>query len=164
MMERELCVRLMTSGNSAYWQVFDFYMWLCLALEQRNIYVIPEWLTFFVEHGTNISSASQDSYIRQHNELIHIYYHLFKSMEAATFQQIFHGHFKNPLAATKEELLCEKFFLLMNHSTPAGKLAAMLFYYDTYRNPEFPRCLREKYDYSAVDFMKFEKTVACVRV
>jgi glycosyltransferase involved in cell wall biosynthesis len=162
MIERELCVRMFYSIGMAYWQVADFYIWQCMALEGKHIYIVPEALTYHLRHDGNMSATTHEVSIREHNETLHASYHLIKNMDTASFKRIFHEDFQNPHADTEEELRCEKFFLLMTHGHPSKKMAAMLLFYDEYKNVEFAECLLKKYNFKLTDFVEFEKTVTCV--
>jgi hypothetical protein len=43
-------------------------------------------------------------------------------------------------------------------------MAAILLYFEGCKNPEFSKCLLEKYGYSQMDFIEFEKTITCLDV
>lgn len=101
--------------NPAYRQAHDFDYWIRIA-KKYPIFVIEENLTImrrFLSSSTlNTSSTTESDTTRYLNEYLLIRNHFFENMDTELFVRTFHSYFRNPHAATPEELLCEQAFLL----------------------------------------------------
>ena len=103
--------------NLAYMQSHDFDYWVRIA-KKYPIYVMQERLLAmrrFIHENSEVENNSKTygpNVIRYENEAANIKRHFFEDMEDELFIRTFRQDFKNPESNTKEELECEKIFLL----------------------------------------------------
>ena len=99
--------------NIAYRQLHDFDYWVRIA-KKYPMAVIAEKLVGIrrYENETNNSNTSEINATRSYNEYIDIRKHFFDDMSDELFKRTFGKYFRNSDAESKEELECEKAFLL----------------------------------------------------
>ena len=73
-------------------------------------------------------------------------------MEEVFFVETFSGCFLNKEASTKEELMCEKYFLLLSHWCQFVQYGAFAMLADCY--DEIGECLLEKYNYNVKEYRR----------
>jgi len=142
--------------NGAYRQLPDFEYWVRIC-SKYEIYIIPEVL---VNHRrttgkTLNTSANSYSNINRHcSEIINILSMILIELDDNSFLNSFKNNFKNKNAFTKEELICERYFLLMNNSLSGNilKSQASQYFMNNYRNDAIASCFEDKYNYSLNDF------------
>lgn len=142
----------------AYRQLHDFDYWVRIA-KQYKIYVIQERLIavrrFVDKQQTqkNASASSEKNDTRVYNEFMDIRARFFEGMSDEIFVKGFGGDFRCLDSHTKEELECEKAFLLCclqrgeRGTAPAGiaKLAELL------EKENMRALLKEKYYFNVKD-------------
>ncbi len=142
----------------AYRQLHDFDYWIRIA-KHYKIYVIQERLIavrrFMKEEQKykNASAVSEKNDTRVFNEFMDIRAHFFEEISDELFVEGFQEDFRCKDSFTREELECEKAFLLCsphkgwNGISPAGleKLAQLL------EEEKMRILLREKYHFSVKD-------------
>lgn len=142
----------------AYRQLHDFDYWIRIA-KHYKIYVIQERLIavrrFMKEEQKykNASAVSEKNDTRVFNEFMDIRAHFFEEISDELFVEGFQEDFRCKDSFTREELECEKVFLLCsphkgwNGISPAGleKLAQLL------EEEKMRILLREKYHFSVKD-------------
>lgn len=142
-----------------YRQLHDFDYWARI-VKKRNLYVIPQRLIGmcrFNSENTNASAITEENDTRTFNEYMDIRSHMFDDMCDETFINCFSHDFVCQDSCSKEELDCEKAFLLCrppvnwpNHIPPAGINALKaLIYEERYR-----KLLKEKYNFTVHDLYK----------
>lgn len=99
--------------NIAYRQLHDFDYWIRIA-KRYPMAVIPEKLVRIrrYESETNNSNISEKNTTRTYNEYVDIRRHFFDEMSDEVLKKTFGKYFKNNNAESREELECEKAFLL----------------------------------------------------
>ena len=146
--------------NLAYMQSHDFDYWVRIA-KKYPIYVMQERLLAmrrFIHENSEVENNSKTygpNVIRYENEAANIKRHFFEDMEDELFIRTFRQDFKNPESNTKEELECEKIFLLcktcpeLQNILPTG-LDNFLELYTKYAE-----ILKQKFDFTVHDFYDF---------
>ena len=134
-----------------YRQLQDYDLWMRYLL-QHKIYVMPEKLIFYRWHegdGTaNISAGS--------NEKMHILSEQIELVADDFFVRAFESNLLKKGSLTHEEVMCEKFFLLLNHPIKEAQQCAIDFYLNHIDNYEFAVCMEEVYRFSRSDFYVME--------
>lgn len=145
----ELYQQLSQSNIGMFRQLPDFYMWLHL-IQDWEIHVIEENLVKFCHHKNkqNVSAFTAINCIRTDLENEYIWYKVMKEMDYGYFKKAFQSMFINPRATSKEELICEKFFILCISPVMATQSAAVLYFYDVFENPDYYNVLCKKYGYT----------------
>lgn len=149
--------KLCEKNINVFRQIPDFYMWLQL-VQNWEIHIIEESLVKFRHHkkNQNVSAFTAVNCIRTDMENEYIWYKIIKEMDDTYFKKAFQSMLINPDAESKEELLCEKFFILCISPVMATQSAAVLFFYDIFENPKYYQVLTEKYGYTAKMFYEQE--------
>ena len=146
--------------NLAYMQSHDFDYWVRIA-KKYPIYVMQERLLAmrrFIHENSEVENNSKTygpNVIRYENEAANIKRHFFEDMEDELFIRTFRQDFKNPESNTKEELECEKIFLLcktcpeLQNILPTGLDNFLELY------PMCAGILKQKFDFTVHDFYDF---------
>lgn len=146
--------------NLAYMQSHDFDYWVRIA-KKYPIYVMQERLLAmrrFIHENSEVENNSKTygpNVIRYENEAANIKRHFFEDMEDELFIRTFRQDFKNPESSTKEELECEKIFLLcktcpeLHNILPTGLDNFLELY------PKYAEILKQKFDFTVHDFYDF---------
>lgn len=146
--------------NLAYMQSHDFDYWVRIA-KKYPIYVMQERLLAmrrFIHENSEVENNSKtygSNVIRYENEAANIKRHFFEDMEDELFIRTFRQDFKNPESNTKEELECEKIFLLcktcpeLQNILPTGLDNFLELY------PKYAEILKQKFDFTVHDFYDF---------
>lgn len=146
--------------NLAYMQSHDFDYWVRIA-KKYPIYVMQERLLVmrrFIHENSEVENNSKTygpNVIRYENEAANIKRHFFEDMEDELFIRTFRQDFKNPESSTKEELECEKIFLLcktcpeLQNILPTGLDNFLELY------PKYAEILKQKFDFTVHDFYDF---------
>lgn len=148
LIERSLYQKLLTEGVYAFRQLGDFWMWIRL-LQKYEIHVIEKELTLFRYHDTgknkNVSAGTPENCMRHYTEEMYIWYFVIKNMDVSFFVEAFADRFLDQSAQTENEILCEKFFVLLNSEKMHLKQSAMFFILDIYQNPDVAELLEKRY-------------------
>lgn len=88
-------------------------MWVKL-IQNWEIHIIEEPLVKFCHHknNQNVSAFTAVNCIRTDMENEYIWYKIMKEMSDEYFKEAFRTMLINPKAASREEIICEKFFVL----------------------------------------------------
>lgn len=156
----EIYKQLCSSNISVFKQLPDFFMWIQL-VQKWEIHIIEEKLVKFRYHkkNQNVSAFTAVNCIRTDMENEYIWYKIMKEKDDTYFKKVFQSTLINPNAESKEELVCEKFFILCISPVMAIQSSAVLFFYDVFQNPEYYRVLTEKYGYTAKMFYEQEMMI-----
>lgn len=144
--------------NRALRQLQDFSKWVLL-LKHHPIHILLDELTLHRRHmvtHANTSATVPENSLRTLAEMYCISETFFDGLSDELFVEAFQSLFRNSNAKTPEELLCEKFFLLLDHWVFGGnqrKLSAAAFFYrNCGADKEVLATLREQYGYTLQDF------------
>ena len=148
-----------------YYQLNDKFRLINVLLE-GDIYVIEETLTYMLWHpngnNANMSAPTVGNNIRTINEAIDIAKTFVENMQDELFIRVFKKHFRKENATTHEQVLCERFFMLMKlaESVPDLEQEVISFYYrnNTYNENNIflmRQALEEYYDYSYMEFQQY---------
>ena len=141
-------------GMNPCWQLPDFFKWVDL-VQHKEIYIIPRVLVKMRRYSNgkveNTSASTKVNNIRAQIELGSNWLNIIRRMEYDFFIQAFRDLMRNPLATTEVEIQCEKFFLLLNHSSIFVQNSAWSYLSEIY--PEVEKCLYEKYHYTRKDII-----------
>jgi len=142
--------------NIVYRQLHDFDYWVRL-INQFNIYIMDEKLVRyrrFKNSKKNLSNNSCESMIRLVNENNEIINWMLENINDDVFIGGFKDLFVNKNSHTFEELLCEKYFILLNYKF-MGVVNKQLAFSLIFRYPNPDRLfsvLEKKFNYSLFDF------------
>ena len=156
-METEV-MRTVGGFNPGYMQAHDFEYWIRIA-KRYPLYVLRERLLAmrrFREESKirNNSNISDRSNLRFYNEYMDIRRHFFDDMSDELFRKTFQGEFRNKEAQSREELECEKAFLLCkpilsSQMVPPSGLEKFL---EIFADSSLKCVLEEKYGFVEKDF------------
>ena len=139
-----------------YRQLHDFDYWVRL-VNEFNVYIIDEKLLKyrrFKNSKKNLSNNSCESMIRVVNETNAIINWMFNNIKNDVFIDGFGDIFKNKNSHTFEELLCEKYFILLNYKIMGiinRQIAYSLIF--NYKDKEkIFNIFEKKYNYYLTDF------------
>lgn len=142
-----------------YRQLQDYELWLRYLLDHK-LYVIPEKLVLYRWHEndstSNISVLSGESIIRNWNETFHIYERQIEMIPDNFFKNAFMDNLLRKKAMTHEEIMCEKFFLMLNHPRIEAQQVGINYYLTHIDEDTFAKCLEETYGFSRADFYIME--------
>lgn len=146
-----------------YMQAHDFDYWVRIG-KRYPMYVLQEKLVsmrrFDVdEKATNNSCESEINTTRFYNEFIDIRMHFFDDLDDNIFCSTFQKYFKNKDSSNKEELECEKAFLLctpygVEQTIPAEGIQRLM---SLFEKEEYADILETKYHFTAKDFYKLTR-------
>lgn len=141
--------------NIAYRQLHDFDYWIRIA-KRYPMAVIPKKLARIrrYESETNNSNISEKNTTRTYNEYVDIRRHFFDEMSDEVLKKTFGKYFKNGNAESREELECEKAFLLCN---PLGQGKAISnvgieYFVNLFQNKMMTDILDKNYGLNAKKF------------
>lgn len=143
----------------AYRQIHDFEYWVRIA-KKYPIYVMRTSYTalrrFLNSDIVNTSSTNETDTTRYINEYFMLRQHFFEGMEDELFIRTFGAHFQNPDAATREELECEKAFLLCGCSYLGVKipLAGLLRLEHLFTDSACTDTLERVYRFTPIDYYR----------
>lgn len=141
--------------NIAYRQLHDFDYWIRIA-KRYPMAVIPKKLARIrrYESETNNSNISEKNTTRTYNEYVDIRRHFFDEMSDEVLKKTFGKYFKNGNAESREELECEKAFLLCS---PLGQGKAISnvgieYFVNLFQNKMMTDILDKNYGLNAKKF------------
>ncbi len=140
--------------NENYIQLGDWRAWLRFS-EKYPFYLVPEELTYYRRHDTNLSKGMTENKVRGVNETGRIYQELFAEIKKDTFRRAFYRNLIYTDCDSEEEFLAEKFTVLCNLFNYASMQAAMNLYFDHCDNEAFVSLLEERYFFGANEFIHF---------
>lgn len=147
LVKREVYCDLLYSGVSIFRQLPDFWMWTRL-LQKHDIHIIERSLVRFLFHDkggdANTSAKTPENTLRLWWEGNYLWYDIIKNMEDEYFRKVFLDDMKNKDAVSREEICCEKFFVLKEKSSHTS-VAAVFYLYDIGQDLEVVQTFREKY-------------------
>ncbi len=141
-----------------YRQLHDYEYWVRL-INEYDIYIINEKLVKyrrFKNNKKNLSNNSSESVIRTINESNAIIKWLFKNIHNDVFVDGFKDLFINKNSHTKDELLCEKYFILLKYEIDGviNKQLAFELIYNYPNKEKIFNVFEKKYKYTLNDFYK----------
>ena len=142
--------------NQNYYQISDYRLWYSLCTKYP-FYLLEEELVCYRRHGANLSERTVEVIARNINELYQMEREIIIQMDKRTFRRAFYAELPYVLCDTEEELLAEKFILLLGKVPNARSVKeqiAMDIYFANCRNEKFITVLKENYYYSAQDFLE----------
>jgi len=142
--------------NGAIRQLPDLEYWVRLVLNYpihilEEIYVHHRRLSSDVE---NTSASSSKNYNRLVCEFLKTMEYMFDNIDNNMFIDGFSDDFIHKDSKSKEELLCEKYFILL-HGCAIGnrsKILAFKLFMDNYIDDNVKNCFLEKFNYTFSDF------------
>ncbi len=176
--EMDLARRVRTKYKG-YSQTSDLQLWMQVLLES-DIYVVQKPLMIFRWHTTganrNVSAPTEDNINRACLERAETLEWLMEEITDEFFVEIFQDEFVHPDANTHEELMCEKFLLLLKWSEENKDYQSVVwrFYYNHFVSDEgdyfcgLSAVLADKYGYFYSDFVEWNKNAGwrstCVKM
>ena len=143
--------------NKAFRQLHDYEYWTRL-LQKYEIYIIPKKLICYrkeINGSKSISSSTTKNLTQMYNELFYINYKMIINMNSKNIKDGFYDLFKNKESKNTLELLCEKYFLLLNMSFGCNNNSyafSLLFNHE--KQEELFHILETKFNYTVNDFYK----------
>lgn len=138
--------------NQYYIQFADYRLWFKF-VEKYPFYLIEDELTYYRRHGSNLSEPTLEVCLRGYNEGCHIISEIINPMEKHTFRRAFYKNLSYTNCNSQEELLAEKFMLLMNSKKSEYEQVAMDLYFNFCENEHFTSILDKKYGFGAHEFI-----------
>lgn len=143
--------------NCVYKQLHDYEYWIRLA-NKFDIQVIDEKLIGYrkLSNGKNLSSSTDEHLITHINEEYSIIQKMFKIIDNKVFIEGFHNQFRNKESSSNNELICEKYLLLLKLKIAgAHNHFIALNYLSTLDNcNEIIDMLEKKYNYKLSNLYK----------
>lgn len=112
--------------NPAYRQLHDLDLWVRILLK-HDIHIIDSKLVNyrFVKSSDNLSKADQKNSMRLFNEAVNIMEFLFSNISDCDFIKGFSHLLTKKNASSPEQIVCEKFLILQNHSLWGSKCTTL---------------------------------------
>ena len=143
--------------NKAFRQLHDYEYWIRV-LHKYDFYVLDKKLVKYRranKDNNSISATSKENDIRMFNELFYINSKMIENMKSEIFIDGFQDLFRNKESKSKDELLCEKYFLLLNMSYGCtNRNYAYSLLIDNDNNGHLFDVLEKKFNYTLNDFYK----------
>lgn len=146
----------------SYHQLGDLIIWLKY-LQKLDIGMVEEILVKMRMHGNNISSPTREVQIRTDEEMSEIIYTTIEDMTDYDFIETYYDKLIHKDINSHIEILCEKYFLLLDYSKSRTWLGSKVchYFYKYYVYEEngitVAHVLREKYNYQKSDFNNYNK-------
>ena len=149
-----------TSGyHNAFRQLPDFEIWTQL-IKITQFHIIEEKLINYRWHNSNTSAPNNYSVNRTYQEFFQLILHLFDHISDQLFIESFSDLFVCKDSQTKQELLCEKAFLLYNHCTgipsEVCRLAGLTQLTQLLNQDDMRLLLKTKYNFDSFDYINLE--------
>lgn len=155
-MKREIFLEEQKHGLACR-QLPDFFKWVDY-LCKYDLHLICLPLTYLGVHYTgdnkNESAPTDDNIYRTSVEEGFVWMQVLEDMEDTLFAAAFKDLFRRKEATSREELICERYFLLLDSNKTARQTSAIFYMHRHYS--EIIDCLKEKYNYIKADFMQDE--------
>lgn len=155
-MDRELFLRTQRHGEGCK-QLPDYFKWIDYIMD-NEIHIVPLPLTKMGVHYSgatlNESAPTPENNLRTMLEDGVVWLYVFEDMPDDKFKEVFCDFFRRKEASTKEELMCEKYFLLRDSDSFVRQTSAI--YYMLKHHLELKDCLKEKYGLIKADFVNDE--------
>lgn len=133
-------------------QLPDFFSWI-EAVQMTSIHVIPKVLVHMRRTQQCMSFPTKEVEIRSTIEDGCGWLWGIRNMDDEFFKKAFAPYMRNPEADTKEEIQCEKYFLMLEHAkNPFISYDAMCYYFDIYHDAG--QVMEEEYHYTTNDFAR----------
>ena len=151
-MEREVFIKSSTHGISSK-QLPDYFKWIDI-VQQYELHIVPLPLTKMGVHydgkSVNDSAPTKDNSLRSLLEDGIHWLYVLEDMPDNVFVEAFEDMFVNRKARSKEELMCERYFMLRDSQSIVRANSAL--YYMARYFPMIQNCLKDKYGYKKTDF------------
>ena len=138
-------------------QLPDFFKWVD-TIQKCDIYIVPRVLTKMGWHesgvNSNTSSANRINSIRHRVENGLNWYYVIRDMDNEFFRKAFGESMIRKNAVSDLEMICEKYFLLLNSKDVFCQHSALMYMVENYE--KIKDILKEKYNYSKKDFVRDE--------
>lgn len=142
-----------------YRQIQDYELWLRYLLNHK-LAVLPEKLLYYRWHAkdetANISAPSTATLVRTFNEIHHMYSSIIEQIEDKLFIKTFYKQLLRKELNSHEEVMCEKFFLMINHPREEAQQSGIEYYLNHIDEKAFCMCLEELYSFTRADFHVIE--------
>lgn len=144
--------------NDALRQLPDFDFWVRLILKYP-IHILDEIYVHHRRLGSdthNTSEMNKPNINRMIYEFLNITKYMFDNIDDKLFIDGFSKEFINKDSKTTEELLCEKYFILLNGCSIGKytKILAYQFFMDHYNDDNVKECFSKKFNYDFTNFYK----------
>lgn len=140
-------------------QLPDYFKWID-SVQKFDIHIIAKELIYMrrykLEGVENTSIESNQNTFNSHIEMGASWVLCLKYMDDDFFKSTFGRYFRNDKASTKEELICEKYFLLLEHTSPFVQHSAYQFYNENYAT--IKDCMKNTYNYRLPDYRNDVRT------
>lgn len=139
--------------NLAYIQAHDFDFCVRLAKKYDLGFVEEPLVRYRRMEGQNSQEKVEEN-VRFFNESMSIKKHFFDDMDDETFVYSFKESFVNSQSKTKDELECEKAFLLLRGISfgPINPILGLEKIEEMFHEEKYEKILKEKYNYTPKDF------------
>ena len=152
LIKQDIYQEIYSNNVLIYRQIPDYYRWVLL-LQKYDVIVLEECLTKIrtsIKAGReNVSAFTKENLLRQFNEETYMWYKIISNMEDDFFIRVFKNELIDVEAEDKIEVMCEKFFILLQCRFEYSKGAAILFLYEHYA--EMAEWLQCRYQFTNKD-------------
>ena len=129
-------------------QLPDFFKWVQI-IQETEIHIIPKILVKMRRYRSksveNVSAQTEENMLRHRMEEGCNWMWIIRQMDNAFFKKAFSDMMINPEAETDEEIRCEKYFLMLNHTNCMVQYEAFCYFNEIYVDTE--KCFIDKYHY-----------------
>lgn len=154
LIRREEYLRLNIVGNACR-QLPDFFMWIEL-VQHADIHVVPKVLvkmTRFQRAGNeNTSLITKKNIMRHMVESSGCWNSVIRKMEPSYFAKAFREKMRNPEASEETDIICEKFFLMLDSEKWWMQANAIQYFLEVYNDEEVRECFAENYSFTVKQF------------
>ena len=136
-------------------QLPDFFKWVQF-IQETQIHIIPkvfvEMRRYRNKFSENASASTKENNIRHVLEAGCNWLWIIRQMDNDFFKKAFNDMMVNPNAETEEEIMCEKYFLMLNSENFAVQYEAFCYFNEIYNQTS--KCFKEKYHYDRQNVSK----------
>lgn len=129
-------------------QLPDFFKWVQF-IQETQIHIIPKVFVEMRRHHNglteNVSASTKENTIRHVLEAGCNWMWIIRQMDNDFFKKAFNDLMINPNAETEEEIMCEKYFLMLNSENFAIQYEAFCYFNEIYN--QTAECFKKKYFY-----------------
>lgn len=153
LMRKDVYCKYREKHINMFRQIPDFYLWIKM-VQEHEVIMLEEKLTYIrvvnKNERINVSAATRDNLVRHFNEECFVWYQEIANMDEVYFKRAFQEQLIDKNAEGRIEIMCEKFFVLLQAKIEYCKLAAFFYFYENYA--EMQEVLFERYGFTNKDF------------
>lgn len=138
-------------------QLFDFFMWVEL-VQHKDIYVVPKTMVKMRRYSNqkvkNMSATTKENIVRNIVEEMAQWMYVIENMNLEYFKAAFSDFFRNKEAVTKEELISEKFFFMLDNPKKWIQNNGIMYFFKICKDEKVKKCLEDEYGFTLKKFFE----------